>query len=87
MSLQSGGAAKGWIKINQSVQDLVQNDGEADKIEDRLRSLNPTAPIFRCSNSKISPKELLNVGAFDLEKVLENDPFFLGEAKQPKVRV
>jgi len=27
------------------------------------------------------------VGAFDLEKLLEIDPFFLGEVKQPKVRL
>ena len=55
-----------------------------DAIEERLRSLNPTAPILRCQHSQISPRELLNVGAFDLEKILSFDPFFLGETKQPR---
>lgn len=64
--------------------DLVPKEEELKKIEERLRSINPNAPILRCQRSKISPKELLNIGAFDLERVLEFDPFFLGEFKRPK---
>ena len=62
--------------------DLIEQRG-VDAVERRLRSLNPTAPIHRCHLAQISPRELLNLGAFDLDKVLESDPYFLGEVKQP----
>lgn len=71
-------------KIILNKTDLVQDESQLGEIEKRLRSLNPQAPILRTQNSMISPKELLNVGAFDLGKILEFDPFFLGEVKQPK---
>lgn len=71
-------------KIILNKTDLVTEEAQLKNIEDRLRSLNPNAPILRCEHSKISPKELLNIGAFDLERILEFDPFFLGEFKQPK---
>eukprot|EP00585_Thalassiosira_rotula_P005085 CAMPEP_0196154880 /NCGR_PEP_ID=MMETSP0910-20130528/39715_1 /TAXON_ID=49265 /ORGANISM="Thalassiosira rotula, Strain GSO102" /LENGTH=395 /DNA_ID=CAMNT_0041418999 /DNA_START=43 /DNA_END=1230 /DNA_ORIENTATION=+ len=71
-------------KIILNKTDLVTDEKELANIETRLRSLNPQAPILRCQHSQISPKELLNIGAFDLERVLEFDPFFLGEFKQPR---
>mmetsp|Transcript_24179 Transcript_24179/g.35877 ORF Transcript_24179/g.35877 Transcript_24179/m.35877 type:complete len:400 (-) Transcript_24179:38-1237(-) len=71
-------------KIILNKTDLVTDESELEEIEKRLRGLNPQAPILRTQNSQISPKELLNVGAFDLGKILEFDPFFLGEVKQPK---
>ncbi len=43
-----------------------------------MLTTNPTAPILRCQHS------LITIGAFDLERVLEFDPFFLGEFKQPR---
>lgn len=64
--------------------DLVENKSELEAIVQRLRSLNPAAPILRAQNSVVSPKELLNVQAFDLEKVLQFDPYFLGDVKRPK---
>jgi hypothetical protein len=45
--------------------------------------LNPQAPILRCQQSQISPTEILNLGAFDLERVLHFDPYFLGDIKNP----
>jgi len=63
--------------------DLVPDEARLAAVETRLRGLNPHAPVLRCQHSQISPKELLNIGAFDLERVLEFDPFFLGEIKQP----
>jgi len=71
-------------KILLNKTDLVGEEEKLREIEDRLHSLNPNAPILRCQHSKVTPKELLNIGAFDLERVLEFDPFFLGEFKQPK---
>ena len=57
--------------------DLVTDEKELLKIEKRIRSLNPTVPILRATHSKISPKELLNIKAFDLDRVLQFDPEFL----------
>jgi G3E family GTPase len=44
--------------------------------------LNPTAPILRCKYSDINPKELLNIGAFDLSRALVVDPMFLDENQE-----
>jgi G3E family GTPase len=68
-------------KIILNKVDLVQNEAELEAIEKRLLSINPTASILRCSYSNISPKELLNVGAFELKRVLDFDPEFLGDSQ------
>ena len=52
---------------------------ELDEIEAKLKSLNPTASILRTEKSKVSPKELLNIQAFELKRVLDFDPEFLSE--------
>ena len=56
--------------------DLVE-EAELPPIEARLKKLNPSANIYRCQQSKVEPKELVGIGAFDLEKTLEMDPEFL----------
>ena len=56
--------------------DLVE-EAELPPIEARLKKLNPSAQIYRCQQSKVEPKELVGIGAFDLEKTLEMDPEFL----------
>ena len=56
--------------------DLVDED-ELANVESRIKSINGFAPIFHTQNSIIDPKELINIGAFDLEKTLEMDPEFL----------
>ena len=56
--------------------DLVDED-ELTNVESRIKSINGFAPIFHTQNSIIDPKELINIGAFDLEKTLEMDPEFL----------
>ena len=56
--------------------DLVDED-ELENVESRIKSINGFAPIFHTQNSIIDPKELINIGAFDLEKTLEMDPEFL----------
>jgi len=47
------------------------------KLEARVRGLNPNAPIIRAEYSRVDPKQLLNMNAFDLKRVLEMDPEFL----------
>ncbi len=56
--------------------DLV-DDEELNSVENRVKSINAFAPIYHTENSVIDPKELINIGAFDLEKTLEMDPEFL----------
>ena len=56
--------------------DLV-DEGEIREVESRIKSINGFAPIFHTQNSIIDPKELINIGAFDLERTLEMDPEFL----------
>ena len=56
--------------------DLV-DEAELSDVEARIKSINGFAPIFYTQNSIIDPKELVNIGAFDLEKTLEMDPEFL----------
>jgi len=57
--------------------DLVPGDEEIAKIENKLKSVNAFAPIFRTKNSVIHPKHLINIGSFDLKRTLEMDPEFL----------
>ena len=56
--------------------DLV-SDIEIQEVERKIKSINVSAPIFHTENSLIDPKELINIGSFDLEKTLEMDPEFL----------
>ena len=56
--------------------DLVDEEGLAE-VESRIKSINAFAPITRTQNSLIDPNELINIGAFDLERTLEMDPEFL----------
>lgn len=56
--------------------DLVSEE-EMKEVELRIKSINNHAPIYRTQNSLIDPKELINIGAFDLDRTLEMDPEFL----------
>mmetsp|Transcript_16726 Transcript_16726/g.23600 ORF Transcript_16726/g.23600 Transcript_16726/m.23600 type:complete len:411 (+) Transcript_16726:88-1320(+) len=66
-------------KIILNKTDLAKDEDELTMIEGRLRKLNPQAPILRCEYSKISPNELLGIGAFDLKRVLDFEPEFLDD--------
>jgi len=56
--------------------DLVA-EKELAGIEERVKTINPTVQIFRTQHSKVDPKELINVKAFSLDRVLEMDSEFL----------
>ena len=56
---------------------IADKEAELKKIEARIQGINGAAQIFRCEQSKIDPKNILNIGAFDLDRVLEMDPEFL----------
>ncbi len=65
--------------VADKAKDASETPAEAAlaKLEARIRSINPTAPIIRSEFSRVPPKELLNISAFDMKRVLEFDPEFL----------
>jgi G3E family GTPase len=58
--------------------DLVSED-ELQKLEQRLRSMNPAARLHHTRQSNIEIDKILGINAFDLDKKLEFDPGFLEE--------
>jgi len=56
--------------------DLV-SPADLDKLETRIRQMNPAARIHRTQDAKIGMDKVLNVGGFNLDRALEVDPMFL----------
>jgi len=56
--------------------DLVTPD-ELREVEATIRAINPTARIHRTTRSGVPLADVLDRGAFDLKRVLDNDPHFL----------
>jgi G3E family GTPase len=57
--------------------DLASSDAELIEVERRIREINALAPIVRTSHGKVDLDAILDVGAFDLDRVLADDPEFL----------
>ena len=58
--------------------DLVTSE-QLEELEQRIRTMNAIAKIYRTRNSELEMDALLGVKAFDLDRALEIDPNFLGE--------
>jgi G3E family GTPase len=56
--------------------DLVDDAALVD-VERRVREINALAPIIRTSHGKVDLDKILDVGAFDLDRVVVADPGFL----------
>jgi G3E family GTPase len=56
--------------------DLV-DAAELARVEQVIRQINPTAEIHRTERADIDLGKVLNRNAFDLARILENDPHFL----------
>ena len=56
--------------------DLVTEE-EIEGVTSKIKSINKSAPIYHTENSLIAPANLINIGAFDLDRTLEMDPEFL----------
>ena len=56
--------------------DLV-DDAALDSLEARLRDMNRMARVIRSERADVSVDTVLNLGAFDLDEVLERRPTFL----------
>ena len=50
--------------------DLVSEE-EIEGVTSKIKSINKTAPIYHTENSLIDPANLINIGAFDLDRTLE----------------
>jgi G3E family GTPase len=58
--------------------DLV-SDAEADRVEARIRAVNPLARIVRATRADVPVETLLHQNAFDLSRILHMDPGFLDD--------
>jgi G3E family GTPase len=50
---------------------------EVDRLEARIRRINPAARIYRTKDAAIDIERVLNIGGFNLERALEVEPRFL----------
>lgn len=64
--------------------DLVTPE-EVKRIEDIVRVINPSARIYHTERSNVDLGKILDVGAFDLDRALENDPQFLEHGHEDHV--
>jgi len=60
----------------------LSTEAELVKIEAKLKSINPSATIQRTLRSAVSPSDVLNLRAFELQRVLDFDPEFLNEGAE-----
>ena len=85
---------KGEGEINESVQqvafadrillnkcDLVPEEADLARIEERLRAINAFAPIRRCTRSEVSVDNVMGINGFDLQRAIARDPEFLNVNK------
>ena len=54
---------------------------ELDKLEHRIRRINSVAKVYRTNRGVVEMDKILNVGGFNLDRVLEFEPDFLKEEK------
>ena len=66
-------------KILMSKTDLVGKD-EVDKLSQRIRKMNPRAPIKPVHFGEAPIQEVLDLRGFNLNAILELDPTFLTDA-------
>lgn len=62
------------VVLNKS--DLVSTE-ELEQVEAAVRAMNPSARIHRTERAGVGLSDVLDRGAFDLERALDNDPHFL----------
>ncbi|MAR10797.1 MAG: cobalamin biosynthesis protein CobW [Blastopirellula sp.] len=61
--------------------DLV-SPKELDQLEDRIQSMNPTAKIHRTQDAVVDMDKVLDIGGFDLNRAIEEDPNFTRHYRQ-----
>jgi G3E family GTPase len=58
--------------------DLVSPQ-ELEEVRQRVRAINSQAKLYETTNSAVPLDRVLGIGAFDLDRILEIEPDFLGE--------
>lgn len=56
---------------------MIVTEAEVDEIHERIREINKLAEIVPTQRSVIELDRILNIRAFDLEKITDLDPDFL----------
>ncbi|MCB5204310.1 GTP-binding protein [Neorhizobium sp. T786] len=64
--------------------DLVSPE-ELAQIDEVVRAINPSARVYKTSRSGVDLTKVLDQGAFNLERALENDPQFLDHGHEDHV--
>lgn len=54
--------------------DLMPDETDLQRIEQRLRGINGFAPIKRCTRGQVSVDDVLDIAGFDLQRTLQKDP-------------
>lgn len=57
--------------------DLMPDEQDLDRVEERIRQVNEFAPVVRCQQSSVSVDNVLNIRAFNLKALLTAQPTFL----------
>ena len=57
----------------------LATETELQRLEDRIKEINVLAKMHRTDNSAVRMEEILEIGAFDLERILLTHPNFLTE--------
>jgi len=60
----------------------LADEAKLTEIEKKIKSMNPTCDIQRTEKGNVNPKDILNIQAFELKRVLDFDPEFLGEDQE-----
>ncbi|MGP4011163.1 CobW family GTP-binding protein [Streptomyces sp. 4N124] len=60
--------------------DLV-DEATIAEVEKRVKAINTPVQILRARNAEVDLEQILHVGAFDLDRVLKDDPSFLTETE------
>ena len=55
------------------------SDADLARVAARLRHLNMYAPIARCENAAVAMEAVIGIRAFELSRMLKQDPAFLGD--------
>ena len=58
----------------------LASESELVAVEQRLRKLNPLAPITRAERANVPLEQVLGLGGFDLERILDINPEFANPA-------
>ena len=64
-------------RFESELADLEKSKPELAEVEARIRGINPYAKLHRTERCKVALADVLERGAFDLDRILEIEPAFL----------